>query len=101
MWKNVCAITWANSETNLGRKGISCKAVSNALLKRSCKLLLKGGGEIMFVRVGKAKDVVNNEMRVFDVAGTKVAVASALGHLYAFDDTCTHRGCSLAEGKLD
>jgi 3-phenylpropionate/trans-cinnamate dioxygenase ferredoxin subunit len=23
------------------------------------------------------------------------------GHLYAFDDTCTHLGCSLATGKLD
>ena len=55
----------------------------------------------MLVRVGTAKDVVNDEMRVFDVAGTKVNVASALGHLYAFDDTCTHMGCSLAKGKLD
>jgi len=55
----------------------------------------------MLVRVGSAKDVNNNEMRVFDVAGTKVNVTSASGHLYAFDDTCTHRGCSLAEGKLD
>lgn len=40
-------------------------------------------------------------MRVFDVAGTKVNVASALGHLYAFDDACTHMGCSLAKGKPD
>ena len=55
----------------------------------------------MLVRVGDAKDVVNNEMRVFDLAGTKVNITSALGHLYAFDDTCTHRGCSLAKGKLD
>ena len=55
----------------------------------------------MFVRVGNAKDVINTEMHVFDVAGTKVNVASASGHLYAFDDTCTHRGCSLAKGKLD
>ena len=55
----------------------------------------------MLVRVGYTKDVVKNEMRVFDVAGTKVNIASALGHLYAFDDTCTHMGCSLAKGKLD
>lgn len=55
----------------------------------------------MLVRVGHAKDVVENEMRVFDVAGTKVTIASALGHLYAFDDTCTHMGCSLTKGKLD
>ncbi|MGH9971191.1 MAG: Rieske (2Fe-2S) protein [Pyrinomonadaceae bacterium] len=55
----------------------------------------------MLVRVGNANDIFAGEMRVFDVAGTKVNVASAGGHLHAFDDTCTHRGCSLAEGKLD
>ena len=35
----------------------------------------------MLVRVGNAKDVVNNGMRVFEVEGTKVNVASTLGHL--------------------
>ena len=56
----------------------------------------------MLIRVGKAKDVVAGQMRVFDVSGTKVAVASADGReLHAFDDTCTHAGCSLAEGELD
>ena|SRR5215510_9335112 len=55
----------------------------------------------MMIRVGYAKDVVANEMRVFDVAGTKVNIARALGQLHAFDDTCPHMGCSLAEGKLD
>lgn len=39
-------------------------------------------------------------MRVFDVAGTKVNVANAGSRLYAFDDTCTHMGCSLAKGRL-
>src|SRR2546427_11961753 len=55
----------------------------------------------MLVRVGNAKDVAEGAMRVFDVAGTKVNVASVGGHLHAFDDTCTHMGCSLAKGKLD
>ena len=54
----------------------------------------------MLVRIGNARDVVDNEMRVFDVSGTKVNVAIADGHLYAFDDTCTHMGCSLANGEL-
>src|SRR5437899_11474377 len=57
--------------------------------------------KVMMVRVGSAKDVAAGQMRVFDVAGTKVNVASVGGHLYAFDDTCTHMGCSLAMGKLD
>ena len=55
----------------------------------------------MLVRLGQSKDVVAEQMRVFDVAGTKVNVASVGGHLYAFDDTCTHMGCSLGKGTLD
>jgi nitrite reductase/ring-hydroxylating ferredoxin subunit len=55
----------------------------------------------MLVRIGNSKDVVPGQMRVFDVSGIKVNVASADGSLYAFDDTCTHTGCSLAKGKLD
>jgi 3-phenylpropionate/trans-cinnamate dioxygenase ferredoxin subunit len=52
------------------------------------------------VRVGSPKDVKDGQMRVFDVAGTRVTVAGANGHLYAFEDTCTHMGCSLANGRL-
>jgi nitrite reductase/ring-hydroxylating ferredoxin subunit len=55
----------------------------------------------MLVRIGNVKDVAARQIRAFDVAGTKVAVANADGQLYAFDDTCTHRGCSLATGRLD
>ncbi len=55
----------------------------------------------MFIRVGNAKDVAARQMRAFDVAGIKVDVANADGQLHAVDDTCTHRGCSLAMGKLD
>ncbi|MGQ0640940.1 MAG: Rieske (2Fe-2S) protein [Gemmatimonadaceae bacterium] len=54
----------------------------------------------MLVKVGSAKNIAAGQMRVFEVAGTKVNVASADGQLYAFDDTCTHAGCSLARGKL-
>ena len=55
---------------------------------------------IVLVRIGSSKDVVPGQMRVFDLDGAKVNVASAGGNLYAFDDTCTHTGCSLARGKL-
>jgi 3-phenylpropionate/trans-cinnamate dioxygenase ferredoxin subunit len=55
----------------------------------------------MRVRIGSSKDVEPGGMRVFDVAGTKVNVVSVAGHLYAFDDTCTHQGCSLARGELE
>ena len=55
----------------------------------------------MLIRIGNVKDVAAGQMRAFDVAGTKVDVANADGHLYALEDTCTHRGCSLASGRLE
>jgi len=55
----------------------------------------------MLVRIGNVRDVAAGQMRAFDVAGTKVDVANANGHLYALENTCTHRGCSLASGKLE
>lgn len=55
----------------------------------------------MLVRVGRSNDVAAGEMRVFTVQGTTVNVSNPNGHLYAVDDTCTHRGCSLAMGELD
>ncbi len=55
----------------------------------------------MLVQIGNAKEIAPGEMRVFDVAGTKVNISSVGGQLHAFDDTCTHKGCSLATGKLD
>src|SRR5215475_9980781 len=54
----------------------------------------------MLVRIDNAEAVPAGEMRVFDVAGTHVAVASVGGQLHAFDDKCTHMGCSLAKGTL-
>lgn len=54
------------------------------------------------VRVGKAAAVKPGELAVFDVAGTRVAVANANGRLFAIDDTCTHEQCSLVEeGTLE
>ena len=53
------------------------------------------------LRVSAGSKLVEGEMRVFDIDGTKVSVAAAGGRLYAFDDACTHMGCSLSEGKLE
>src|SRR5438094_3564341 len=54
-----------------------------------------------FVTVGKASDLAEGELRRFVVGGTPVALANVGGTLYAFGDTCTHQGCSLAQGELD
>ena len=53
------------------------------------------------VRVSAGSKFAEDEMRVFDIDGTKVSVAAAGGSLYAFDDACTHMGCSLGEGRLE
>jgi hypothetical protein len=53
-----------------------------------------------FITVSKADDLKEGEMQAFKVLDTKIAVANVAGTFYAFDDTCTHRGCSLAKGDL-
>jgi 3-phenylpropionate/trans-cinnamate dioxygenase ferredoxin subunit len=55
----------------------------------------------MKVNVGGAAAVSEGQMRAFEVAGTKVNVSHAGDRFYAFDDTCTHMGCSLARGVLE
>ena len=54
-----------------------------------------------FAAVPGAGDLREGEMRAFDVHGTKIAVANVEGAFHAFDDTCTHMACSLAEGDLE
>jgi 3-phenylpropionate/trans-cinnamate dioxygenase ferredoxin component len=53
-----------------------------------------------FMTLSRADDLKEGDMQVFKVLGTKIAVANVAGTFYAFDDTCTHRGCSLSEGEL-
>ena len=52
-------------------------------------------------RTVNKSDVQPGRLAAFEVEGHQVAVANVGGTFYAFDDTCTHRQCSLAEGTLD
>jgi nitrite reductase/ring-hydroxylating ferredoxin subunit len=54
-----------------------------------------------FERVGEAGEVAAGDMSSYTVGDRTVAVANVGGSLHAFDDVCTHQGCSLAEGDLD
>ena len=54
-----------------------------------------------FVVAGRVDEFEEGSMEAFDVRGTKIAVAYVNGTFHAFGDTCTHRGCSLAEGDLE
>jgi len=54
-----------------------------------------------FVTTGIATaDIPPGGLVVADVRGTKIAIANVGGTYYAFDDTCTHQQCSLADGDL-
>ncbi|MEO6205371.1 MAG: Rieske 2Fe-2S domain-containing protein [Mycobacteriales bacterium] len=41
------------------------------------------------------------ELTSVTVEGVAVALATVGGELFAFDDTCTHQGCSLSDGELE
>jgi len=51
--------------------------------------------------VGKVSDIPAGGVVLFQVEGKPIAVANVDGRLFAFDDVCTHRGCSLTPGRLD
>jgi 3-phenylpropionate/trans-cinnamate dioxygenase ferredoxin subunit len=56
---------------------------------------------VEFVRVARSGDIDEGELRGLDANGRQLALCRVGGAVYAFDDTCTHRGCSLSQGELD
>ena len=54
-----------------------------------------------WVTLGPAAAVPEGEVTAFGVGQREVADANVEGDLHAFDDTCTHQQCSLAEGELE
>ncbi len=53
------------------------------------------------VRLCGRDELVAGEVRCFDVAGRRVALARIGEEFFAIDDTCSHADFSLAEGDLD
>jgi nitrite reductase/ring-hydroxylating ferredoxin subunit len=53
-----------------------------------------------FVTVPDGSEPEPGEMAAFEIRGERIAVANLDGTLYAFDDVCPHRQCSLAGGDL-
>ncbi len=51
--------------------------------------------------VAKAADVQPGQMKVFEVAGTRIALCNVDGRFYAIEDVCTHDDGPLGEGTLD
>ena len=53
------------------------------------------------VIAGKTSDIVPGKMFKVTVDGREILVANINGEYYATDDSCTHSGASLSEGKLE
>lgn len=53
------------------------------------------------VIVGKASELTSGKMQKATIDGRDILVANIDGNFFAMDDTCTHAGASLSEGKID
>ena len=50
---------------------------------------------------GKTSEILPGNMIKVSIDGRDILVANIDGNYYATDDSCTHSGASLSEGKLD
>jgi nitrite reductase/ring-hydroxylating ferredoxin subunit len=60
-----------------------------------------GGGMGEFTTVTALNTLEGRELAAFGVSGNRIAIARVGDNFYAFGDTCTHQGCSLADGELE
>ena len=51
--------------------------------------------------VGKTLDISPGKMQKVTADGKEILVLNIDGNYFAMNDTCTHAGASLADGKLD
>lgn len=54
-----------------------------------------------FTPVGRNSEIGEGEIASYEVGGTRIAVTRVAGQFHAFDDTCTHQQCSLADGEIE
>ena len=50
---------------------------------------------------GKTTEIIPGQMKKIAVDGKEIVVSNVDGNYFAIDDTCTHSGASLSEGKLE
>jgi nitrite reductase/ring-hydroxylating ferredoxin subunit len=54
-----------------------------------------------FVKVATVSEVPPGKAKQAKVGGKTVALFNVNGNFHAIDDTCPHRGASLAEGEVE
>jgi 3-phenylpropionate/trans-cinnamate dioxygenase ferredoxin component len=53
------------------------------------------------VKVCETSDVPQGKLHKVSIEGKEILLVNLDGNYYAMDDTCTHAGASLSDGKLD
>ena len=51
--------------------------------------------------VGKTNEIKIGQMKKISIDEKDIVIGNFGGNFFAVDDTCTHAGASLSEGKLD
>ena len=51
--------------------------------------------------VCKTTEIIPGQMKKVSVDGNEILVTNIEGNYFAIDDTCTHAGATLSEGKLE
>jgi 3-phenylpropionate/trans-cinnamate dioxygenase ferredoxin subunit len=54
-----------------------------------------------FVKVAKQSEIPDGSVRIFEVAGQKIAICHVEQSYFAIADLCTHDGGPLGEGELN
>jgi nitrite reductase/ring-hydroxylating ferredoxin subunit len=54
----------------------------------------------MSVQIAKLQEIASGSMKKVTVSGKNLILLNNGGKILAFDEKCTHRGCSLLKGKL-
>ena len=54
-----------------------------------------------FIKVATTDELADQQAKLVELEGQKIALFRVDGALYALSDTCTHRGGPLSEGELE
>ena len=54
-----------------------------------------------FIKVAATDELADEQAKLVELEGQKIALFRVDGAFYALSDTCTHRGGPLSEGELE
>ena len=54
-----------------------------------------------FIKAATTEELAEQQAKLVEVGGHKIALFHANGAFYALSDTCTHRGGPLSKGEVE